>query len=80
MSIFEGKNKIVKVFNETRRGKKVTIIAGLNHNPQSTNELAKHLKQQCAAGGTVEGKSILIQGDKVKEISQKLLSMNYIVK
>lgn len=66
----------LKVSLETggRRGKQVTVIRGLTHNPQVIEALAKKLKTQAGAGGTIKGKVIEIQGNhlpKVKSILQK---------
>lgn len=66
----------VTVTTETagRRGKQVTLIKGITHNPQVIEKLEKKLKSQLGTGGTTKGKVIEIQGDhvtKVKEILQK---------
>jgi len=57
-----------------RRGKQVTIIKNIQHNPQVIEDMAKKLKQQLSTGGTVKGKSIEIQGDhliKIKALLEK---------
>ncbi|MFA5668318.1 MAG: translation initiation factor [Balneolaceae bacterium] len=57
-----------------RRGKQVTIIKNIQHNPQVIEDMAKKLKQQLGTGGTVKGKSIEIQGDhliKIKALLEK---------
>lgn len=46
-----------------RRGKVVTVVSEIQHNPQVIERLALELKQQCGAGGTIKGKEIEIQGD-----------------
>jgi translation initiation factor 1 len=46
-----------------RRGKTVTVVAGIRHCPQVIEDLAKALKSICGAGGTLEAGDILIQGD-----------------
>lgn len=78
----EGKGNAVRVFLDTkgRKGKSVTIVSGLQHNPDVIEEIAKTLKQFCGAGGTVKGKEIEIQGDQRGRITEKLRSMNYVVK
>ena len=55
-----------------RRGKQVTIIKNIQHNPQVIEEMAKKLKQQLGTGGTVKGKSIEIQGDHLNKIKALL--------
>ncbi len=57
-----------------KTGNPITVISGINHNPQVIEKLAKKLKGACGAGGYVEGKSVFIQGshtDKVREILDK---------
>jgi translation initiation factor 1 len=78
----DGKGKSVRVFLDTkgRKGKNVTIIAGLQHNPDTIEEIARTLKQFCGAGGTVKEGNIEIQGDQRKKVSETLQEMNYSVK
>jgi translation initiation factor 1 len=63
-----------------RRGKVVTLIKNIQHNPQVIEDLAKQLKQQCGAGGTVKGKTIEIQGDHVNKITEYLKKNDFNVK
>jgi len=78
----DGKGKTVSVFLDTkgRKGKSVTVISGLQHNPITKEEIARILKQHCGAGGTVKNGNIEIQGDQRVKITEKLREMNYIVK
>ncbi len=78
----DGKSKTVRVLLDTagRKGKSVTVISGLQHNPDTIEEIAKTLKQYCGAGGTVKNGSIEIQGDQREAVSKKLRVMNYGVK
>ena len=78
----DGKSKTVRVILDTagRKGKSVTIISGLQHNPDTIEEIARTLKQHCGAGGTVKNGSIEIQGDQRESVSKKLREMNYVVK
>ena len=48
----------ITVDKSGRRGKQVTVIKNIQHNPQVIENLAKKLKQQLGTGGTVKGKSI----------------------
>lgn len=81
MSIHDGKGKKVKVWLDTqgRKGKVVTVISGLMHNPDTMEDIARLLKQHCGAGGTVKEKNIEIQGDQRKRIQEKLQELNYVV-
>jgi translation initiation factor 1 len=77
----DGKGKRVKIYLETggRKGKTVTIVSGLMHNPATKEEIAGILKQYCGAGGTVKDGNIEIQGDQRKRVEEKLKEMNYVV-
>lgn len=74
-----GKGKSVRVSLETagRKGKSVTVVSGLQHNPATIEEIARALKQHCGAGGTVKNGSIEIQGDQRAAVSTKLRSMDF---
>jgi translation initiation factor 1 len=64
----------VKIDRSGRRGKTVTMITNIQHNPQVIEKLEKKLKQKCGAGGTSYAKTIEIQGehvDKVKSVLEK---------
>lgn len=77
----DGKGKFVKVFLDTkgRKGKNVTIVSGLQHNPATMEVIAKTLKQYCGAGGTVKNGEIEIQGDQRERVTEKLRAMSYAV-
>ena len=64
----------IKVKKETggRRGKTVTVISGIQHNPHVIEDLEKKLKQHCGAGGTSYAKTIEIQGDHVDKVKKYL--------
>lgn len=78
----DGKGKTVRVRLETkgRKGKSVTLVEGLQHNPATMAEIARILKQHCGAGGTVKEGQIEIQGDQRRRVAEKLREMNYVVK
>jgi translation initiation factor 1 len=78
----DGKGKTVRVRLDTkgRKGKSVTLVEGLHHNPTTMGEIAKILKQHCGAGGTVKEGQIEIQGDQRERVADKLREMNYVVK
>ncbi len=75
----DGKGKSIHIYLDTtgRKGKNVTIVSGLQHNPATMEEIARILKQYCGAGGTVKGGDIEIQGDQRKRIEEKMRKMNY---
>jgi translation initiation factor 1 len=74
-----GKGSSVRVTLETagRKGKSVTVISGLQHNPSTMDEIARILKQHCGAGGTVKNGTIEIQGDQRENVKIKLQQMDY---
>jgi translation initiation factor 1 len=78
----DGKGKTVRVRLDTkgRKGKAVTLVEGLQHNPATKAEIARILKQHCGAGGTVKEGNIEIQGDQRVRVTKKLREMNYVVK
>jgi translation initiation factor 1 len=78
----DGKGKSVRVTLDThgRKGKTVTLVSGLQHNPATLEDIARILKQHCGAGGTVKDGTIEIQGDQRARITEKLEELNYIVK
>ena len=75
----DGKGKNVRISLDTkgRKGKTVTVVSGLQHNPATMEEIARILKQHCGAGGSVKNGNIEIQGDQRERATQKLRSMNY---
>ncbi|HTK83336.1 MAG TPA: translation initiation factor [Bacteroidota bacterium] len=81
MQPHDGKGKPVRIRLDTqgRKGKAVTIVSGLQHNPQTMEHLARILKQHCGAGGTVKEGKIEIQGDQRSRVAEKLKSLNYAV-
>ena len=58
--------------NAGRRGKEVTVIKNIQHNPQHIEKIAKKLKGQLGTAGTVKGKNIEIQGNHVDRIKPLL--------
>lgn len=78
----DGKGKTVHISLDTkgRKGKTVTIIAGLQHNPETKKEIARILKEHCGTGGTVKEGNIELQGDQRERAGDKLRKMNYVVK
>jgi len=67
----------VKLDTSGRRGKTVTMISNIQHNPQVIEKLEKKLKQQCGAGGTSYAKTIEIQGNHVDKVRKFLKKEGY---
>ncbi len=64
----------VKVYidKKGRKGKTVTVISGIPHNPQFIERMARDLKKKCGAGGTSYQKTIEIQGEHLNEVNKYL--------
>ncbi len=57
-----------------RTGNPITVISGIQHNPQVIDQLESKLKRACGAGGFTKGKTITIHGshtEKVKTLLEK---------
>lgn len=66
---------IVRVSRETqgRKGKGVTVIAGLGLGSAELAALATELKKRCGCGGSVENGRIEIQGDHRDRLVDELI-------
>ena len=60
-----------------RRGKTVTVIGGLRHDPATLEALLRTLKQQCGAGGTLKDGELEIQGDHRERVAAALAALGY---
>jgi translation initiation factor 1 len=78
----DGNGATVRISLETkgRKGKSVTLVSGLQHNPATMKEIARMLKEHCGAGGTVKDRTIELQGDQRVRARAFLEQMNYAVK
>lgn len=59
----EQKLKIYLDNKARRKGKQATVINGFAGTEEDRKDLARMIKKQCAVGGSVKDKDILIQGD-----------------
>ena len=73
---------VVRVSRETkgRKGKGVTLVTGVPLDESKLRNLAKQLKRQCGAGGTVKDRVIEIQGDHRDLLVEELKKQGYTVK
>jgi predicted translation initiation factor SUI1 len=78
----DGKGKTVhlRIERKGRKGKTVTIVSGLRHNPDTIQEIAQALKNRCGTGGTVKEGNIELQGDMRDRAGAELQKMNYVVR
>ena len=74
---------IVRVWRDRkrRRGKTVTVVAGVPGGADRLTELAGQLKRYCGSGGTVQDDgTVEIQGDHRERVAAKLGELGYRVK
>ncbi len=69
--------QIVIRSDKRRYGKIVTVVEGINTSDINMDELARTLKTKCAAGGTIKGGNIELQGDHVKKVQKVLAEMGF---
>ena len=67
-------------FEKRQKGKVVTLVKGIRSHPAGLEALAKKLKAQMGAGGTVDAGVIEIQGDHREKVAAALAKMGYKVK
>ena len=68
----------VRISVDSRRyGKVVTVIDGIDENDIDINDLAKQLKNKCAAGGSSKDGRIELQGDHKKKVKAVLEDMGF---
>jgi translation initiation factor 1 len=72
------KDQPVRVGRETRRkGKTVTVIAGLDPVASDLKALLAKLKSACAAGGAIDDGKIEVQGDHRDRVVAILRDLGY---
>jgi translation initiation factor 1 len=71
------KDQPVRVRREKRRGKIVTVIAGLDPSASDLPGLLKQFKSMLAAGGTVSDGEIELQGDHRDRVICELTALGY---
>ncbi len=70
----------IKIYTDTRRyGKVVTVVEGFNSADINLEELARKLKNKCAAGGTAKDGRIELQGEHKKKVKETLTEMGFTV-
>ncbi len=60
-----------------KSGKTVTVITGLQLEPDQARTLLKKLKANCGTGGTIKLDSLELQGDQVSAVIELLKSEGY---
>jgi len=67
----------VLIEKKGRGGKTVSIVQGLQVNPDHLEKISKELKSQCGTGGSAKKGEIIIQGDHRDKIIKILKSKGY---
>jgi translation initiation factor 1 len=68
----------IVLFSDKRRyGKVVTVVSGVNASDIDITDLARKLKTECAAGGTIKEGNIELQGEHRKKIKKVLEDMGF---
>ena len=70
----------VRLERQGRGGKVVTVVDGLPGHPERIEEIARTLKSQCGAGGTVKGRVVEVQGDHRDRVVAVLASLGITAK
>jgi len=76
-TIAKTKQKIKITPIKKKYGKISTIISGIDPKSIDIKNLAKELKTELACGGTVKDDNIELQGDHVKKVKERLISLGF---
>ena len=70
--------QVLRIWLERAKGgKEATVIKGYIGPPARLDELAKLLKNKCAAGGNAKDGVVIIQGDHREKVLKMLLELGY---
>ena len=64
---------VIRLERAGRGGKEVTIVERVGASPAEREQLLKKLKAALGCGGTIEGDSIVLQGDQRKRLESEPL-------
>ena len=66
-------DQVARIRTEKRKGNRVaTVITGLEHVGNDLAALCTQLKQLLGTGGSVQGRTIELQGDQAEKVAQYL--------
>ncbi|MFN3192594.1 MAG: translation initiation factor [Aureliella sp.] len=60
-----------------KRGKLMTVVAGLRGSQQQRQGVLTELKNTCGAGGTIDEGNVEIQGDHQERVCEQLKKMGF---
>lgn len=69
-NLAKNSNSPVQVVKERRGNSTVTAVLNLSLTEIEIKKLCSYLKQVLACGGTIKGKKIELQGDKVEQVKK----------
>ena len=69
----------VRIYKEKKKrgGKSVTVIKGIEADPEILKKLTKEIKVKLGVGGHLDGEEIIIQGTNREKIMKMLISKGY---
>ena len=71
-------DQVAKIRTEKRKGNRtITVITGLEHPANDLNALCTTLKQSLGIGGSIQSRTIELQGDNTKAIASFLQAQNF---
>lgn len=76
-TIAKTKQKIKVSTVKKKYGKIATVITGIDPRDIDIKNLAKELKSELACGGTAKNNEIELQGEHVKKVKEKLISLGF---
>lgn len=72
---FVPKDQVAKVRIEKRKGgRSVTVISGMDHPANALPKLCTELKQALSVGGSVQGRTVEVQGEHADRVLEMLTS------
>ena len=63
--------------DKRKRGKLITVVSGFHCSDIQMKETLSVLKNQCGAGGSIEGSDLELQGDHTQTLAELLLARGY---
>jgi translation initiation factor 1 len=74
------KKKLRLAVEKRKKGKMVTVIRGLSATADDLPALLTRLKNQCGAGGTLDGETLELQGNHLDRLRTLLGEVGYAVR
>lgn len=75
------KDQVARLRVENRKGgREVTVITGLEHPANDLAKLCTELKQAIGIGGSVQGRTVELQGSRVEDVRKQLEQRAYKVR